>query len=146
MHSPAESRPVTINFGSPSPIPTQLTPANRQVQITAQYSPTNPRVGEDTTVSGSLTTVTGEPVSGVLVTGIATIQSGMCQSTSQNSVTTDRNGNYSYTFQASCEGEAQITIEFAGTPQYRPVSVSFTIPVGRSRPIPMVPIVMMSAP
>jgi hypothetical protein len=56
------------------------------------------------------------------------------------------NGNYRYTFQASCEGEAHVTIKFDGTPQFRPVSVSFTVPVGRNRPIPMDPIVMMSTP
>jgi len=147
QYGAAESRPLTINFGRPGPIPTQP-PVNRQVQITAQYSPTNPQVGEDTIVSGTLTTITGGPVSGVLVTGIATIQSGTCQATARNTVNTDMNGNYRYTFQPSCEGEAHVTIGFDGTTQFRPVSVSFTIPVGRNRPIPMGPgpIVMMSAP
>jgi len=146
----AESRPLTINFGrvGPIPTPTPPPPVNRQVQITAQYSPTNPRVAEDTVVSGRLTTITGEPVSGALITGVATIQSGLCQSTTRNTVNTDMNGNYRYVFQPSCEGEAWVTIGFDGTPQFRPVSVSFTIPVGRSKPIPMSsdPIVMMSAP
>jgi len=142
----AESRPLTINFGRPGPIRTTPSPVNRQVQITAQYSPTNPQVGEDTIVTGRLTTITGDPVSGVLITGHATIKSGICQSTSRNSVNTDMNGNYRYTFQPSCEGEAQVTIGFDGTAQYQPVSVSFKVPVGRSRPIPMDPIVMMSAP
>ena len=144
--SAAESRPLTITFGSPGPIPTQPSSVNRQVQITAQYSPANPKVGEDVTVLGTLTTVTGQPVSGVLISGVATIQSGVCQATSRNTINTDVNGNYRYTFQPSCEGEAQVTIGFDGTTQFRPVSVSFTIPVGRTGPIPMGPIVMMSAP
>jgi hypothetical protein len=145
QHGAAESKPVTITFGRPGPTPTQPPSVNRQVQITAQYSPANPQVGEDTIVSGILTTITGEPVPGVLITGLTTIQSGRCQATAQNTVTTEKNGNYRYAFQASCEGEAQVTIKFDGTPQFRPVSVSFTVPVGSNRPIPMDPIVMMSA-
>ena len=147
--SPANSRPLTINFGRAGPIlPPQPPQVNRQVQITAQYLPTNPLVGEDTIVSGTLTTSTGVPVAGVLITGTSTIMGGICHSTTRNSVTTDMNGNYRYVFQPSCEGQALVTVKFDGTQQFRPVSISFGIPIGGNRPIPMNsgPIIMMSSP
>ena len=161
-YPPVESRPVTISFGGGGPAvqppvktPTKAPQTTSQVQITAQYSPPVPRAGQDVTVSGTLTTITGQPVTGVLIDGVSTIQSGRCQATAQNKIPTDAAGRYQYVFQPSCDGEAHVTVKFDGTTQYRPVSISFVIPIDRyqanpapapSYVIPMDPIVMMSLP
>ena len=158
-----ESKPLTIPFGgrvpvsTPTPTTAQVT---KQVQITAQYSPSNPRAGDDVTVVGTLTTITGQPVSGAFIEGYSTMQAGRCQATAQNRVNTDAAGNYRYVFQPSCDGEAHVSVKFDGTPQFNPVSVSFRIPIDKYQPnptpipmspgpvnqIPMEPIVMMSLP
>ncbi|MDR2855765.1 MAG: tetratricopeptide repeat protein, partial [Methanomicrobiales archaeon] len=183
-YPPVSSMPVTITFGGgnqPVPAPTKVptktptkaptptktptkaptkppitaAPTGQQVQITTQYSPANPRAGQDVTVTGILTTLTGQPVSGVSVEGFATVQSGICQSTAQNVVTTNQGGNFRYVFQPSCDGKAQVTIKFAGTPQYLPISTSFTVLVDKYQAKPtstptkgstMKPIPMVSIP
>jgi hypothetical protein len=142
----SESRPVTISFGG-NPVPVPPVASQQQVQITAQYSPVNPQIGEMVLISGTLSTAAGQPVSGVLISAMTDVMSGTCQGTARNTVNTDANGNYQFTYEPPCAGSARMKIGFDGTSLYRPVQVSFNIPIGRSpSPIPMDPIVMMSAP